>query len=346
MRIFIQINIYLLLIACFSNCLHAQVSDFKSTDFTRADNIARLYKDAPINNLPVLAYQLTHDLPTQVEKFRAIYIWVCNNIKGDNAQHNTVSRTRKKLKKDSLALLKWNNVYKKIAFKKLLKHKKTMCTGYAYLIKELCYLANIESVIVDGYGRSVDANVKELEIANHSWNAVRLNNKWYLCDATWSSGYMDQSNVFIKEYNNGYFLTDPVLFGKNHFPLEQKWALQEKLTPDVFVTAPLVYGKAFKHKIQPLRPQKMNTVIHKQDEVTFSFKTTRKIEDKNISLIHYFASKERTLDIYNVQNEDGIISFNYRFKNKGIYDTHLKINDDIVATYTVTVTKNEKRSRS
>lgn len=214
-----------------------------------------------------------------------------------------------------------------------------MCTGYAYLIKELCYLCGIDSVIINGYARSVNSNIKELEMANHSWNAIKLNNKWYLCDATWSSGYLNQNNVFIKEYNNGYFLTDPILFEKNHFPLQQKWLLNEFITVSSFVNAPLVYGETFKYKIIPISPPNMELSISKNNEIKFSFKTTKNISTKNISLVYYEGSKEKILKIYNTKNENEIISFNYKFKYKGIYDTHLKINGNVVSTYTIKITK-------
>ncbi len=345
MRIFVQIGLYITLTLCLNNCLYAQVTDFENIDFTKADHIARLHKGASLDNLPLLTYQLTHTLPTPVEKFRAIYRWVCTNIKGDHAQHNTILHKRKKFKNDSVAFMNWNKEYKKKVFKKLLKHKKTMCTGYAYLIKELCYLANIESLIIDGYGRSVNSNIKKLEMANHSWNAVKLNNKWYLCDATWSSGYTDENNIFIQEYNNGYFLTPPILFGKNHFPLEQKWVLHKKVTTETFVNAPLLYGKAFKYKIEPLNPQKLETTIYKNDEVTFSFKMVKKTTNNNIRLVCFTNNKEQILNIDTIQNENGSISFKYQFKQKGIYDTHLKINNEIVATYTFKVIKNKNTSR-
>jgi len=331
--------LYIFLFILFNNYVYAQISDFKSVDFTRADNIAKLNGGASLDNLPILAYQLTNALPSEVEKFRAIYMWVCQNIKGDKAQFNKVAKNRKKFQHDSISFLKWNQKYKRVAFKKLLKRKKTMCTGYAYLIKELCYLANIKCVIVDGYGRSVDANIKKLEMANHSWNAVQLNSKWYLSDATWSSGYLDEYNTFVTTYNNGYFLTDPVLFGKNHFPLKQKWALTENLTATDFVTAPLVYGETFENNITPILPQNMDISINKGDEITFSFKSATDVIDKNISLVHYVGSKERKMKIFNTAHMDDVISFKHTFKNKGIYDTHLKINGDIIATYTIEVTK-------
>lgn len=317
----------------------AQISDFKTVDFSKADDTAKLNGGKSLNNLPLLAHSLTYRLDTDVEKFRAIYIWVCNNIKADLRQGNIVSRKRKKHNNDSARYLDWNNDYKKTAFKKLLKHKKTICTGYAYLIKELCFLANIECEIVNGYGRTVFSNVETLDRLNHSWNAVKLNNKWYLCDATWSSGYVLNDALFIKDYNDGYFLTEPILFAKNHFPIDQKWFLDSTLMKKEFTGPPLVYGETFKHKIIPVSPATMALETTTNDNINFSFKTLKSISDDKIHLIHYVGNKEQTFAITDLKNENGIISFNYQFKHKGFYDVHLKIEDDIVVTYTIQVTK-------
>lgn len=330
---------YIFFTLIFNTCLFAQVSDFKSVDFTKADHIAKLNKGASLENLPLLTQQLTHTLETDAEKFRAIYFWVCHNIKGDDAQHSKVSSKRKKYKNDSIALIKWNNNFKKIAFKKLLKHKKTMCTGYAYLIKELCFLANIDCVIIDGYGRDVETNVNQLERANHSWNAVKLNNKWYLCDATWSSGYIDERGNFIEDYNDGYFLTVPVLFGKNHFPLQQQWTLNNSVTASTFINAPLVYGETFEHNISPITPKNMNLSVKKREDVTFSFKSLKPVTKESVALVYYIGSREIKLQINTVTSHDNITSFHYSFKQRGHYDVHLKVNKDVVATYTVNVTK-------
>lgn len=329
----------LLLIFFFiSNISFAQLSDFNTIDFTRADNIAKLNEGASLENLPVLAYNLTSKLTTEVEKFRAIHTWVCENIKGDANQFDTVTQKQRKFKNDSLGYIKWNNGFKKIAFKKLLKHKATMCTGYAYLIKELCFLANLECVIVDGYARTVDSNIDKLDSLNHSWNAVNLGDKWYLCDATWSSGFMTR-NTFIKDYNGGYFLADPILFAKSHYPLYKKWLLNDTLINTKFVAGPLVYPEAFKQNITPVSPKQMSVEIKKNSEINFSFKSIKTISTDKISLIHVLKKRIKTLKIYDIKNENGLIKFKHMFKHKGLHDVHLKINNDIVATYTINVTK-------
>ncbi|RYH75439.1 hypothetical protein EVU94_00310 [Flavobacteriaceae bacterium 144Ye] len=314
----------------------AQVSDFNTVDFTRADNIAKLNEGEDLENLPVLAHKLTANLKTDVEKFRAIYLWVCQNIKGDTTQDSKVFKYKRKLAHDTVAYLKWNNEFKVKAFKKLFKRKKTMCTGYAYLVKELCFLADIECVIVDGYGRSVSANVEALDFANHSWNAVKLNNKWYLCDATWSSGFSINTN-FIKDYNDGYFLTDPILFAKNHFPLNKKWFLNDSLANTKFTPQAIVYGETFKHKIIPTHPKTLNVTTKKDEALHFSFETLVSNPQDRVELVHFVGSKEHSFKIEDLQKTDTSISFNNTFKHKGNYDVHLKIDNSIVATYTVSV---------
>lgn len=322
----------------------AQISDFKDINFNAADNVAKLHSGADLNNLPLLAHNLTIDLPSDVEKFRAIYTWVCNNIDGDPKQDNEVIEKREEFKNDSVALLKWNNSFKKIAFNKLFKQKKTMCTGYAYLIKELSFLADIECEIVDGYGRTTSTNADQLELTNHSWNAVKLNDKWYLVDATWSSGYFDDYNVFINEYNDGYFLTDPILFSKSHYPIDLKWLLDASLENKPFISSPMVYGETYKHKILPVSPSEMHLTSTRYAEIEFSFKPYKDIDIDKVSMMQYKGVKEQPFKIYDLKNEDGLIKFKYKFKYKKLYDVHLKIEDDIVATYTVDVSDSREKT--
>lgn len=318
-------RLYILFIFLSSLILEAQVSDFKSIDFTRADNIAKLNEGQGLENLPILSYKLTHKLKTDVEKFRAIFYWVCNNIKADSYQDSKVIKARKKLKNDSLAYIQWNNNHKKKFFKRLLKQKRTVCTGYAYLIKELCFFANIECKIIDGYGRNFENNAESLDLVNHSWNTVKLNNKWYLCDATWASGYSDSKGNFTKEYNNGYFLSEPNLFEKNHIP-------ENKKTSEI---SPLVYGETFMLNIEPILPSKMKINCKKGDEITFSYKSSD--NQHKTSLVQLMRLKEIPFNIYNIQKKNKTTTFKYTFEKKGNYDVHLKVDNNIVATYIIKV---------
>lgn len=104
--------------------IHAQLNDFKNINFTKADSIAKLYNGKNLKNLPLLTYNLTINLETDVEKFRAIYSWICMNIKADYYMYKRINNARKRHKKDNIAYAIWNKNYSKKVFKRLLNNKK------------------------------------------------------------------------------------------------------------------------------------------------------------------------------------------------------------------------------
>jgi len=159
----------------------SQKSDFKHINFKKADSIANLYKNAELTNLPLLSYKLTYRLNTDVEKFRAIYFWVCNNISSDYSLTNKILNKGKKYRNNRTEFLEWNETLMPKFLKRLLKDKKTMCTGYAFLVKELSRLSNIECDIVNGFHKSPDYDF-EKPFVNHSWNRVNYpeDEKWML----------------------------------------------------------------------------------------------------------------------------------------------------------------------
>ena len=203
-------------------------SENVSVDYRKADSIATHYQGHELGNLMLLSHRLTANLDTDVEKFRAIYRWVCDNIAYDYGYFALNKSKRDKYQHQPQKLAVWNQEFSKRVFQRLLKHKKTVCTGYAYLVRELATFAGIECQIVDGYGRSAVANLKGEGIPNHSWNAVKLAGQWYLCDPTWSTGFVDSRGTFHKKFKEAYFLTKPQVFVQNHYPLDSRWLLLDK----------------------------------------------------------------------------------------------------------------------
>jgi len=222
-------NLILLLFFTFILSLQAQQSDFKEIDFTNADRIANLHEGEDLINLPMLVHNLTYQLDTEVERFRAIYYWVSHNIKGEYSLISRNDRKRNTFKKDPERLRQWNDQFKKEVFKRLLFDKETLCTGYAYLIKKLANIAGLECEIIRGHSLINRSTIKSKDIPNHSWNAVKLDGKWYLCDATWSAGFTNVStSLFEFDFDNAYFLMEPSEFAKSHKPIDSKWTLLDQ----------------------------------------------------------------------------------------------------------------------
>jgi transglutaminase/protease-like cytokinesis protein 3 len=119
----------------------------KNIDFKKADSIAELYPSHSLKDLRSLADKLTAPLSTDTEKFRAIYKWICNNIDNDYILYQKNKRNRKRLK-NSEELGEWNKKFRVRVFKTLLDDHRTVCTGYAYLVKELSFHAGLTAVII------------------------------------------------------------------------------------------------------------------------------------------------------------------------------------------------------
>lgn len=232
----------LVLIVCFTVRLPAQIPAYKAATFYKADSVASLYPKHSLANLKSLADKLTQPFTTDIDKFRAIYSWVCTNIENDYGLYEKNTSRRKKLKDRPKELQQWNKKVNPRFFQKLVRQHQTVCTGYAYLVQELSFHAGLTCRIIDGYGRTSKTNVGGPGIANHSWNAIQLTDQWYLCDATWSSGAIDtEQKKFIQQFDDAYFLTPPSLFALNHYPLDSTWLLlKDKPTLQEFLHAPLV----------------------------------------------------------------------------------------------------------
>ncbi|MDF4202086.1 transglutaminase domain-containing protein [Maribacter sp. SA7] len=330
---------FLLITLLFSITSFAQRSDFQEIDFTKADSIALYYKDASLKNLPVLTHNLTTSLKTDVEKFRAIYTWISSNIANDYSSYVKISSKRKRFAKDREAFLDWNRNITPKVFKSLLEDKKTACTGYAYLVKEMANLAGFACDIVDGYGRTPTLLLKEDSAPNHSWNRVQINDKWYLCDATWSAGetiVVNGTPFFQSDYFDGYFLADPVLFAKNHFPIGKE--SDQSLKTDAFkayVAGPVIYKEAFLAPIIPVAPSVMNNTIPKGTSVTIKLQVPKEF-DKDIQLLLNKGSSQKIGNPNMIMNSNEVI-LEQTFEKKGLYDVHISVGEQLIATYVIKV---------
>ncbi|XP_068136518.1 uncharacterized protein [Hyperolius riggenbachi] len=156
-----------------------------------------------------LVRSLLRTARTDLEKVRAIWMWICHHIEYDLEGLEDKS--------------KWSSDPSQI-----LLTGKGACEGYAGLFENMCRLAGIQCVKIGGYSKGLCYVLGQTfsEETNHAWNAVYLNKKWHLLDTTWGAGIADsRSHQFTYRYNEFYFLTHPALFIEEHFPDNQNWQL-------------------------------------------------------------------------------------------------------------------------
>ncbi len=183
--------------------------NLKQQDFTKIDRLAKElnYSGESINKLAELLQQNT---TTEAEKHRIIYAWVSQHISYDMTAFN-----------DAV----YNDKYPDVDAPKVLRDRTTICSGYSNLYYALAEAMNLESAIVIGYAKgATPSNMERFQNVNHSWNAIKIDNEWYLLDATWGAGSIIEGQ-FKPDYKPYYFATAPDEFINSHFPQDEGWQL-------------------------------------------------------------------------------------------------------------------------
>lgn len=181
-------------------------------DFSEIDYVAKQLKYSG-SSVAELAELLSQNATTESAKARIIYAWITQHITYDVPAFWAAVNYDK---------------YPEVNPEKVLRDRTTICSGFSNLYYALASEMNLEAVIVIGYGKGAtpedDARFAKV---NHAWNAVKIDQAWYLLDATWGAG-STINEQFVPEYKPYYFATAPAEFINSHYPQDQGWQLLSK----------------------------------------------------------------------------------------------------------------------
>lgn len=312
----------LLHLICF--CASAQRIDYSDYDFERADSVAISLKGVKGYSIEKLAVALTHDLDTDVEKIRAIYRWIAENIEYDVVEYHKLYKVR------SRASAKRQKRYftksAKNISRRTLRKGRAICYGYSYLFAEMAASIGIASHLVGGYSRGYGTLVGKAKRPDHAWNIVYLDQQWYPIDVTWSSGYTNRKvTKFDFHFNDFYFLTQPEIFIKNHYPQDPMWTMiYEPLSLRDFFNAPIVLEGYAKNKMNKFFPESGVIRSNADSTINFSFTSNRgwdlkKVKVRLLSLKESEAIKDISPISQELTKTDHDYNFQFRFPRKGRY---------------------------
>lgn len=182
---------------------------FNAYSITTIDSVRYNYaKKAPANaDLEHLVKYLKKHSKSDRKTVETFFYWIAQNIEYSYELKNKADKTPDDVSVDSTLI-----------------NKKTVCAGYANLLLAMCTIAKIECVIVQGIAQNYIAQQKDS--TNHSWNAVKIDKKWELVDATWGSGgSLFTSEIYEKKLALEYLFADPNFMIIDHFPMDKKWQL-------------------------------------------------------------------------------------------------------------------------
>ena len=191
-------NIYLLLFFLFSILSFGQAN----VGYTLVDAKMSAIPAKVANSTEEIAKYINTNFKSENDKIRAVFYWTASNISYDVENMFAVNITE--TPQDRIT--------------KTLKTKKGICGDYAAIFSEIANLVGIKSVVVEGYTKQ-DGKVATLA---HAWSAAKIENKWYLFDPTWGSGYVN-NNKYTRKINNGHFKVAPSKMIYSHMPFDYLW---------------------------------------------------------------------------------------------------------------------------
>jgi hypothetical protein len=270
-----------------------------STAYKLVDDYVKSVGSLDSMNMGTISSILTQNFPDKANKARAIFDWIANNVSFDCKAGR-------------------NDDNSKTNSDDILKSRKATSFGYAALFQDMCSVASIRCLTVDGFvkNNADDINNKPDEF-NHSWDVVQLGqspSEWYYVDPTWGSGYTDKDiKVYTKDFNDSYFFSNRTVFNQQHFPDNMAWQIgQGPKTLREFYSMPVVKTAASEFGITNTSPAEGHIKAKEGKPTQFNITADNTDSISVVSLVLGDDKKKKTKQVnYSINN--GIITFSYKF---------------------------------
>jgi transglutaminase/protease-like cytokinesis protein 3 len=269
---------------------------------------------------------VTKKFASNIDKTRAIFDWIAYNISFD------CKAVR-------------NNGNEKMTSDVILKTRKATASGYAALFQDMCSVAKIRCLTVDGYVKSDIEQINEKpDEFNHTWAVVQLGQSpdtWHYVDPTWGSGFVDEKCTrFTRSYNDNFFFADKIIFNYQHYPDNTAWLLGGAKAKSVkdFFEMPVIKDYAYDFKISNFNPGTGVIKVAVQKPVRFSFRVNNNASVDSVALAIGTEKNKKLKTVYYSYN-NSVVSFTYKFEEEDSYPVVILVNNKPVLGYLVEVTE-------
>lgn len=284
---------------------------------------------AKFETIDGLSNKIKNDFLSDIERVRAIYTWMANNLRYNKHYLHIPNRFIYTSKKDFEEQIQ-NRIDN--SAKTIFENEKGVCYDYASLFYTLCNKLQIKSEIIYGFAKTkVTATTSKNPIlySNHAWNKVFIDEKPFLIDTTWSLTIIPNKNGYIKNINYDYFLTNPNLFILNHYPDNfEDSLLDNNFSTLAFINYPKINIEAYKG-IRLIRPIKSKINKKIKTNTKFTFQVIKPVKEVSFYLGNKF---------YNnipYQYKNNILTFDLDIKNTIANNLTLYINHKAICSYWV-----------
>ncbi len=272
----------------------------KTTRFETGDDLCKL-----VNTLIAPAQ-------TDLEKARALFVWVAANVHYDDRNVKSYRFGYAVKSIDTLS-----------AAASVLRSRQGVCTDYSLLLYQLLKSAGLPARIITGYAKGQpDQAGTPIRSINHQWNMVFLDDRWQPLDATWAS-----TNKGTRPLNMYYFLTPPAQFSADHFSMDTDELLPEQsMTKAEFDALPRIYNSYFTLGFGQNFPRqglyqinrRLQFSVENAADMEFVIQAHRFGQPQNERTVYYRAFRQKTgYDLTMQVFRDGVYSVHVLSRPKG-----------------------------
>lgn len=179
--------------------LSSSILTYAQSEYQIIDNASKKVPYS-LTSSSTIALELTKNFNTDIEKTRAIYIWITHNISYDYALLENLPEYTSP----------------KDIVKYVLKKRTGICQHYSDLFLDMTQSIGLETFLILGYTRDYKGTIADI---GHTWNAIKIDSKYYFIDTTWSAGYI-KDDRYVRNFNDNYFLISPEDFIKTHIAFD------------------------------------------------------------------------------------------------------------------------------
>ncbi|XP_060082728.1 hillarin-like [Ylistrum balloti] len=225
---------------------------FHESDCILADAVATRVDAESVNTIDELVRELTIKMKTDLQKLRALFMW----LGVQRIRHRTYPTT--------------------VDPSTPMGHLKRMALGrvsYAVMFTLLCRAAKLPCVIIRGIAKSASYEVgdKNVDSLRNMWNAVYVSGEWRFVFPLWALSAVvgkttgdwtlveskgdpmrerqeESAGESVSQVDDYYFLIDPEEFCFTCLPDEEKWQLlKEPISKRKFIRVPYLWPPYFQY---------------------------------------------------------------------------------------------------
>lgn len=311
----------LLLVSC-TVFAHAQKA---GRDFKEVDDYVKKLGRLDSMNMGTIATLLTKKFDDKTDKCRAIFTWIATNISYDlkNARSGNADKNTSTL---------------------VLLYRKGLGAGYANLYQDMCSVAGIRCLTVDGFVKFTSEQIGDTKTEiNHTWNVVQLGQSpeaWYYVDVCRGSGFTDADyKTFTPAYNDEYFFATLNIFNWEHCPDNIAWYLGPRPKgKKEFFELPAIKPAAYEMGLKSFTPADGAVKAKVAKPFYFSFKLKFDLDITKVALVFGEDKKKKTKPMEFSFN-NGILSFSYKPVDEDSYPVTVTVNDKELLLYKMDVSE-------